>query len=164
MSDVAFQQFDASELGEWLARTRAGYISERVAAGDTLAEAAANADEVVARTFPGGTPVPGQLVGKVVHDGVAVGEFWIGPFGEDPKRWWVWDIVIDEERRGQGFGRKTMLLIEQMAVANGAESVGLNVFAHNAVARGLYQSLGYEETSLQMRKTLVPSPEELNAS
>ncbi|MCU1494550.1 MAG: sortase-like acyltransferase [Acidimicrobiaceae bacterium] len=47
-----------------------------------------------------------------------------------------------------------MLLAENLARANGATSIGLNVFAHNRVARDLYSSLGYRETSVQMRKEL----------
>ncbi|HUJ66561.1 MAG TPA: GNAT family N-acetyltransferase [Acidimicrobiales bacterium] len=159
MSELTFQEFDPADLASWLKRSRSGYISERVAAGDTLAEAAANADESLARTFPTGAPAPGQIVGSVSDGGVRVGELWIGPYGDDPHRWWVWDVAIDETRRGQGLGRKTMILAEGLATANGATSIGLNVFARNVVARGLYQSLGYEETSVQMRKSLLPSPD-----
>jgi hypothetical protein len=43
---------------------------------------------------------------------------------------------------------------QELAVAHGATSIGLNLFSHNAVVRGLYQSLGSEEISMQMRKSL----------
>jgi ribosomal protein S18 acetylase RimI-like enzyme len=49
-----------------------------------------------------------------------------------------------------------MLLAEEQAHGAGATEIGLNVFGYNAVARGLYESLGYETTSLQMRKELPP--------
>jgi len=51
-----------------------------------------------------------------------------------------------------------MLLAEELARTNGALSIGLNVFADNTVARNLYASLGYRETSVHMRKQLSPSP------
>lgn len=158
MNELIFEDFDPADLASWLERSRSGYISERMVAGDTLAEATANADASLARTFPGGQPAPGQMVGSVSVDGVRVGELWIGPHGDDPHRWWVWDVAIDETRRGQGLGRKTMILAEELAAAKGATSIGLNVVARNAVARGLYRSLGYEETSVQMRKCLLPAP------
>ena len=63
-------------------------------------------------------------------------------------------MVIDEEFRGRGLGRKAMVLAEELARAHGAVTIGLNVVAHNRVARDLYTSLGYEDTSVQMRKTL----------
>jgi hypothetical protein len=43
---------------------------------------------------------------------------------------------------------------QELAVAHGATSIGMNVFSPNAVVRRLYQSLGYEEISMQMRKSL----------
>jgi ribosomal protein S18 acetylase RimI-like enzyme len=159
MSEMMFEEFVPAELASWLERTRSGYIAERVAAGDTLIEATSNADADIERTFPGGSPGPGQLAGWVSDDGLRVGELWIGPFADDPARWWVWNVEIDEAQRGRGLGRKAMVLAENLARANGANSIGLNVFAENRVARSLYQSLGYKESSLQMRKTLIPSAE-----
>jgi ribosomal protein S18 acetylase RimI-like enzyme len=142
-------------LGEWIVRARAAYVDERIAAGDSAAEATANADATLARLFPAGSPAPGQLVGRVVADGTPVGTLWIGPAESDTTRWWVWDIVIDEKFRGRGFGRQAMQLAETIATDGGATSLGLNVFAHNAVARALYASMGYEESSIQMRKRLT---------
>lgn len=83
-----------------------------------------------------------------------VGELWVGPFDDDPQRWWVWDVAIDEPYRGRGLGRAAMVLAERLAGEHGATSIGLNVFARNEVARGLYRSLGYEEASVQMRKAV----------
>jgi ribosomal protein S18 acetylase RimI-like enzyme len=156
VSEATFDQLLGADLAAWLLRTRSGYIDDLMAAGDTLAEAEANADASMDQTFPGGSPAPGQLVGRVLVAGEPIGELWVGPFGGDPTRWWVWDVEIDEERRGRGYGRQAMLLAEELARASGAASIGLNVFAHNKVARSLYTSLGYQETSVRMRKALDP--------
>jgi ribosomal protein S18 acetylase RimI-like enzyme len=157
VDEMTFAPFDPEELGEWLHRERASYIQERINSGDTPEEATANADLSLERSFPGGSPGALQMVGRVLCGSEHVGELWIGPFGSDPRRWWVWNIVIDEQKRARGYGRKTMILAEELAAARGATSIGLNVFAHNSVARHLYQSLGYEETSVQMRKVLDPA-------
>ncbi|MDA8277554.1 MAG: GNAT family N-acetyltransferase [Actinomycetota bacterium] len=154
MGEMVFEVFNPAELASWLERSNSGYIAERIAAGDTPAEAKANADASLERNFPGGSPNGSQLAGWVTYEGQRVGTLWIGPFAKDPKRWWVWEIEIDEAHRGKGFGRRAMTLSEDLARANGANSIGLNVFAHNRVARNLYQSLGYEESSVQMRKAL----------
>jgi ribosomal protein S18 acetylase RimI-like enzyme len=79
---------------------------------------------------------------------------WVGRFGSDPERWWVWDVRVDEPFRGRGLGRRATLLAEELARTNGAVSIGLNVFADNTVARNLYGSLGYRESSVHMRKQL----------
>ena len=47
-----------------------------------------------------------------------------------------------------------MQLGEDVARSAGAIRMGLNVFGSNVVARGLYESLGYEVTALQMSKPL----------
>jgi hypothetical protein len=47
-----------------------------------------------------------------------------------------------------------MVLGEEYARAQGAHTLGLSVFGFNTGARGLYESLGYETTSVKMRKKL----------
>jgi GNAT superfamily N-acetyltransferase len=154
MDELSFEPFDPSDLAGWLVRSNSEYVAERVSAGDTPEEAAANAKEAMRRTFPDGSPAPGQLAGRLLLGGQPIGEIWVGPSGTDLERWWVWDVRLDEPFRGRGLGRRAMLIAEDLAQANGAVTIGLNVFAHNAVARNLYGSLGYRETSVQMRKDL----------
>jgi ribosomal protein S18 acetylase RimI-like enzyme len=62
--------------------------------------------------------------------------------------------MIDTQFRGQGFGRQAMRLAETLAGREGAVTIGLNVLGHNQVARALYESLGYTETAIQMRKAI----------
>jgi ribosomal protein S18 acetylase RimI-like enzyme len=47
-----------------------------------------------------------------------------------------------------------MLALEGEVSSLGHESVTLNVWGGNEVARGLYRSLGYVEESVHMRKRL----------
>jgi ribosomal protein S18 acetylase RimI-like enzyme len=157
VDEVKFEPFDRPDLAEWLVRSKSEYIRERVAAGDTPDEARANTEASMQRTFPDGSPAPGQLAGWLVCGGQRIGELWVGPFGSDPQRWWVWDIRLDESFRGHGLGREAMVLAEELARTNGAVSIGLNVFAHNTKARSLYASLGYRESSVQVRKEVTSS-------
>jgi ribosomal protein S18 acetylase RimI-like enzyme len=151
---ITFERFPSAALSTWVEDTRLQYIDERVAAGDSLAEAEANANASIERLFPGGSPAPGQLVGRLVSSGQFVGYLWIGVAGSDPERWWVWDVEVEEGHRGKGYGRQAMTLAESLARENGALTLGLNVFGHNQIARALYSSLGYQESAIQMRKTL----------
>lgn len=68
--------------------------------------------------------------------------------------WWVWDVLINADQRGQGYGRTAMVLGEEYARTQGAHSLGLSVFGFNIEARELYDSLGYETTSVKMLKKL----------
>ena len=151
---LTLEPFPPDALSTWIEETSLQYIDERVAAGDSLAEAEANAKASNERLFPGGLPAPGQLVGRLVSSGQVIGYLWIGPAGTDPERWWVWDVKVDDRYRGQGYGRQAMLLAESLARENGALTLGLNVFGHNQIARALYSSLGYEESAVHMRKNL----------
>ncbi len=48
-----------------------------------------------------------------------------------------------------------MTFAEQWAGGRGAHEIALNVFGGNTVARGLYTSLGYNERSVAMAKSLT---------
>jgi ribosomal protein S18 acetylase RimI-like enzyme len=88
-------------------------------------------------------------------DGAAVGTLWIGMrLKAGRPEAYVYDLVVREERRGLGYGRATMLAGVARARELGAESLGLHVFGHNAVARELYGSLGFVETNVSMSLAL----------
>ena len=88
-------------------------------------------------------------------DGDAVGTLWIGMRRKAGRpEAYVYDLVVQEERRGLGYGRAAMLAAAARARELGAESLGLHVFGHNAVARGLYDSLGFVETNVSMSLAL----------
>ena len=148
----------ADRLPAWLEETNRQYIEELVAAGRTREDAIRHAAKSLDLTFPDGELAPGHAVFDVLNEaGERVGYLWIGPdTSEDPGKWWVWDIEIDGDKRGHGYGRAAMLLGEEYARQQGARTLGLNVFGSNAVARGLYEKLGYETMQLQMRKLLAP--------
>lgn len=66
----------------------------------------------------------------------------------------IFAIVLDEEKRGKGYGKQAMLASEEFAKELDLETIGLHVFAHNPVAMQLYKKLGYEVTSQNMVKRL----------
>jgi ribosomal protein S18 acetylase RimI-like enzyme len=94
------------------------------------------------------------LVAIDPDDAQRVGVLWFGPSTDDPAMAWVYDITVDEERRRQGWGRAIMRAFEGEARAHGFVRAGLNVYGDNHVARRLYESLGYVETSRQLHKEL----------
>ena len=68
---------------------------------------------------------------------------------------WIYDVTVDEDRRGEGWGRAIMRAFEGAARQRGYTRAGLNVYADNHVARRLYESLGYFETARQLYKNLA---------
>ena len=55
------------------------------------------------------------------------------------------DIVVKEEYRGYGFGKVLCGTLLEKAKGKGATAGYLQVVDSNAVAKGLYKSLGFEE-------------------
>lgn len=66
----------------------------------------------------------------------------------------IYDIFIDNNFRGKGYGKKTMELLEVEVKKLGLNHIGLHVFGHNHAARSLYQKMGYEITNLNLEKVL----------
>jgi ribosomal protein S18 acetylase RimI-like enzyme len=84
-----------------------------------------------------------------------VGRAWLGERdGPDGRAAYVWDVFVEEQARGRGFGRRAMELLEKEARRRGHTRIRLNVFGGNEVARSLYRSLGYAELAVFMGKDL----------
>lgn len=152
---TSLRPLSGQEIAEYVPRLRAVYAAELrehlFLSGEA---AAARAERTAADTFPEGRVAEGHWLFAVEDgEGTRVGVLWLGePFDREADSLWVYDIVIDEEHRGRGLGRDTMLLAEDEARRLGRGRIKLNVFARNAVARALYLSLGFEEMSVQMSK------------
>ncbi|WP_454859002.1 N-acetyltransferase family protein [Promicromonospora soli] len=153
---VTLRHMGAQSFPAWYERSRAAYANDLIATGQTPEKAHRYSDESMADSFPSGAPSPGHAIFDVVDDaGETVGYLWIGPdTSDDAGSWWIWDIEIDADKRGRGLGRMAMVLGEEYARGQGAHTLGLSVFAFNTGARGLYESLGYETTTVKMHKRL----------
>lgn len=147
----------SAEFAMWLPKLMAGYAAEIAASGSMpLAAAEAKAEQDTERYFHDGSAAAGQFVFRVVDGDVPVGWLWLGAPGPnpDPQMAWIFDVEIDDAFRGRGYGRAAMRLAEDEARARGMTSLGLNVHGQNTVARSLYDSLGYQAMSLQLKKPL----------
>ena len=156
---VTLRPVSPERMPAWIQRSADEYARDLVALGRSGADAQRVADEGMAESFPDGRPRPGHAVLDVLDEtGAPVGYLWIGPAdGDDPDAWWVWDVLVDEDRRGEGHGRATMLLAQDYATSHGARTLGLSVFGFNEAARHLYESLGYGTTTVKMSKALGPT-------
>jgi len=144
------------DLGEWLALMWADYRSQLLGAGFSSEEASLNIERNGKALFDNGVPNDDQRVFHVMDEGVKVGSLWLATREKHSAgAWYVYDIMIDEGFRGKGFGRSTMRAAEDYVKSQGGTILELNVFGPNAVARGLYESLGYKTMTIGMRKDLI---------
>lgn len=141
-----------AEFAPWGARGRESYAEEWIARGVPADEAHAKSQHDHDELLPQGMATENMLFSVLEHEGTAVGTLWVALQDE---RAFVFDVEADEAFRGRGHGRTLMLLAEAQAVAAGKDRMGLNVFAGNAPAERLYESLGYETTTYHLYKPLL---------
>ena len=68
------------------------------------------------------------------------------------QRCFIAEIYLHPEFRQQGWGRKTLELLETNLKQRGVERISLHVFADNRNAQGLYTKMGYQPTGITMQK------------
>jgi len=144
------------EFEAFLARAIPEYAENNVRAGYwSVSESLEKSREVYDRNLPQGIETENHFLYTVHEGGDAVGMVWMRVDLKSPtKSGFIFELYVDEKFRGRGYGKQAMLLIEEKARELGLKSMGLHVFAVNAVARNLYESVGYEVSSLNMIKKL----------
>jgi ribosomal protein S18 acetylase RimI-like enzyme len=146
----------ADEFPPFVAATKAEYAHDiEMHGGHTYEAALRKADEDMDAVLPNGLETAGHHIFMVEADGEPIGRLWLAERALGGRQvLYIYDISIDPEFRGQGYGRGAMRLAEDEARARGIGRLELNVFGGNGLARGLYRSLGYVETAVQMAKDL----------
>ena len=144
------------EFPAMVAASKAGYAHDITVHGGMAAEVARQkAESDFATILPDGLATPGHAMFVIEANEQPVGRLWIAErTAYGARSLFIYEIEIDGEHRGQGLGRAAMLLAEDEARARGLSRIELNVFGGNEVARGLYRSLGYGESAVQMAKEL----------
>jgi GNAT superfamily N-acetyltransferase len=149
---IALRPLRDDEYGAWDTAHRAEYergLVEHVGMPREQAEAKVERD--VAHVLPQGLATASTWIWAVEDDGRVVGTVFLGVRDGGA---WLYDITIAEGERGKGYGRAAMTALEDEVRTLGHDTIGLNVWGGNDVARGLYRSLGWAEESVHMRKTL----------
>jgi ribosomal protein S18 acetylase RimI-like enzyme len=146
----------AEELPGYLARLEVEYANELHESTGISAEAAQEESrQSTLDSFPEGKVAPGERV-WVAEDaaGNRVGVLWLAHLepGTPKAHAWIYDIEVDEARRGEGWGRKLLALAEEQTRAMGLSTLRLNVFGRNRIARELYRSEGFTESRVTMVK------------
>lgn len=149
MTDEEYERWRGAEL--------ASYAQAMVDSGILSPEAAqVRSAEQHAEFLPQERATPRMHLLRVLDaDGRPVGVLWVGPHPRKDGAGFVYDVAIDEDRRGEGHGRGAMLAAEAIGRQEGWSEIGLNVFGPNSRARALYESLGYLVVNTSMAKSLT---------
>ncbi len=145
----------------WVEETISGFAAQQVDSGAMPPTTArAYAEREFDRLLPGGLATADQHVWTALDDTPAaeteVGYLSLGVRERAGMReGYVYDVAVLPQVRGRGYGRAIMRAGEERAVALGLSALRLNVFGHNAAARGLYEGLGYATVATLMHKDLT---------
>jgi ribosomal protein S18 acetylase RimI-like enzyme len=108
-----------------------------------------------ARLLPKGLATPDQYLYAAYDGSAEVGLLWISlQTRSGGIEGFVYDIEVHPDFRRRGYGGAIMTAAESLVRDRGGLAMALNVFGSNVGARSLYEQLGYETTSTQMRKRL----------
>jgi ribosomal protein S18 acetylase RimI-like enzyme len=155
--NAALRPMREDEFPAYVAAAKEQYAADMVEnAGFSRTAAELKAESDFAVLFPDGFATDGIFLRIVEDDGERVGHVLYAQreqFGRPAA--FLYEILIDEDCRGRGLGRRAMGLFEDEVRAHGLSRVELNVFGGNAVARSLYRTLGYEERAVFMERVLA---------
>jgi ribosomal protein S18 acetylase RimI-like enzyme len=154
-SMLTFIPMSSDEFDAWLPESFEDYRTEIIASGEEIAAAEQNVKLTKAGLFPDGKPATGQHFLNVFDQEVKVGMIWLRePQLEGSRAWYVYQILVEEQFRGRGYGKRTMQEMENWVRARGGTRLVLNVFGNNLVAQSLYESTGFTTQARRMFKDL----------
>jgi ribosomal protein S18 acetylase RimI-like enzyme len=117
-------------------------------------EAKARAEKQFAELLPEGLDTAHHAFFTPVDGDEPVGVLWVHFDDSGEQRAFIYDIQVWERLRRRGYGRAIIAALVDEARKRGARSIGLNVFGSNPGAKALYDQMGFEVASTQMKLTL----------
>ncbi len=140
---LRWRPMTADEFAGWRARGVESYAAQVAESGVLSAEqAAADSAAQYDMLLPDGLATANHTFVCLCAGDEVVATNWICHH-RSPSTSWVYEVEVSEAHRGKGYGRAAMIAGEQATLDAGDKQLALNVFSHNAVAVGLYTSMGY---------------------
>jgi ribosomal protein S18 acetylase RimI-like enzyme len=144
---------NSDEYQKYISSAIKSYAEEKVLAGNwNQEESISKAEEEYKRLLPNGEKTESNFLYTILDEAKTIGVIWLAQLSEN--RGYIYDINILEEYQGFGYGKEAMKQIENVGKKLGMKKIGLHVFGHNKVARGLYDKLGYQTTNVLMEKEI----------
>jgi len=143
-----------SQFENYVTHAIKNYEQELIKSGElTEKEAALEAKNTFFRLLPEGLKTKNQFLFNITNETCQnIGMIWYGLRSNQEA--FIYDFEIDQNYRGQGYGKKTLLLLEDHAKSLGIHKLSLHVFGHNENAYALYRKMGYHAYSIHMSKEI----------
>jgi RimJ/RimL family protein N-acetyltransferase len=149
----------ATDFQAYLEEDTERYAQVRVRAGDWQPlEALQKSREEHQQLLPDGLATRNHYLCSIEDEalGSKVGVIWFAIYDRQLQpAAFVYDLLIYGEFQRRGYGRQALLTLEAKAKELGVDKIALHVFAHNHVARVLYENAGFEITGIYLAKKLT---------
>jgi ribosomal protein S18 acetylase RimI-like enzyme len=146
------------EFSEYLENAVSAYAADKVKAGNFPAKKALELSrQGYEKSLPDGVNTKDNHLFSIFDEEKKekIGIIWIKLNTEEGNRnIWLHDFLIFEKFRRQGFGKKSMELLEETTKELGFNKILLHVFGHNEPAISLYKKMGFQTTNINMAKIL----------
>lgn len=146
------------DYSEYLEDAIADFAADKIKAGNFSAEKALELSRKgYEDLLPDGVNTENHFLFSIFDEAneEKIGIVWIKLNSEkDVREIWLFDFMIFEKYRRQGFGEKSLMLLEEKTKELGFNKISLHVFGHNEPAIALYQKMGFETTNINMSKML----------
>ena len=153
---VTLKPMNEEEFQHYIGNAIKEYAQDKVASGNW------NEDESIdlsrqsfTQLLPEDEKTASNYLFSIFQAQQVVGMIWLAQKSpENLEEGFIYDFLIYEHLQGRGYGKQAMKELEVIAKGLGMEKIGLHVFGHNKVARGLYEKMGYEVTNIMMSKSI----------
>lgn len=151
---VILREMSNVEFNEYLDKSIKAYAEEKVKSGNWKKDDSLSLSESeYNKLLPDGVDTINNYLFSIIDENNdIIGVIWINK--KDSNSCFIYDICINDNFQGRGYGLMAMQEVENFAKSLGAETIGLHVFGHNNRAIKLYEKLGYKATNISMSKQL----------
>lgn len=150
---VRLEDMNSDEFRRYLSFAIKNYADEHVKAGNwNEVEAFDKATAEFENLLPEGENTVNHHLFTIRDKEREVGMIWFAHRSNE--KGYIYDINIWDGNQGCGYGKIAMKELELFAQKLDLKYIGLHVFGHNKIARGLYEKLGYLETDIIMEKKI----------
>ena len=151
---VKLVKMQQEDFEPYLERGIREYADDHVRNGNwTVEESLERSRREFEHLLPDGVNSRDQFLYSIVYEKGENKIGWLWVQVKDQKAF-IYDFVIDEGFRGQGFGKQALVALDEKIKSMDVQSVGLHVFGDNITAQELYKKMGYQITGIHMKKIL----------
>lgn len=150
---IILRTMNSDEFQKHIITLIEGYAKDKVLAGNWSEEESIDrARAELARLLPNDEKTENNYLYSILNDNQVIGMIWLARTVSEEG--FIYEISIDDQFQGRGFGKEAIKQLEEIAKVLGMKKIGLHVFGHNQRAIGLYEKLGYIPTNIIMAKDL----------